>query len=102
MDCFVDCWYYHSHSTGRGGAGNLAESTIPGIEHHSRHATVPESTGRGGAGNIRNYSQSRSPGPVAMHSTGRGGADNIVVGDATVTDNLDYEERKQHHHAQGM
>jgi Protein of unknown function (DUF3602) len=94
-------WYHHSHSTGRGGAGNLTESAIPGIELHSHHATGPESTGRGGAGNIRNL-QSRPPGSVAMHSTGRGGAGNVVVGNAAATDNLDYEERKQHHHAEGM
>ena len=49
-----------SHSSGRGGTGNLLSSPSPGIDvatQHEVHQT--HSSGRGGVGNIREASKSR-------------------------------------------
>ncbi|KAI6021213.1 hypothetical protein EDC04DRAFT_2732843, partial [Pisolithus marmoratus] len=69
-------------------------------EHAAAEAV--HSSGRGGAGNIAN-SRSRSRGPgLPFHSTGRGGAGNMVLGDGRSSDALDQEERHKHHHLEGM
>jgi Protein of unknown function (DUF3602) len=50
-----------SHSSGRGGAGNLVSSASPGIDTppHAHEQHEIHSSGRGGAGNIREASRTR-------------------------------------------
>ncbi|KAI6142750.1 hypothetical protein BKA82DRAFT_1000164 [Pisolithus tinctorius] len=109
------------YSVGRGGAGNMrSPSRDPGavrpvhedviaespyeqriLREHAA-AEVVHSSGRGGAGNItRSRSRSRGPGLV-LHSTGRGGAGNMLTGDGRSSEALDQEERKKHHHPEGI
>lgn len=110
-----------AYSVGRGGAGNIrspsrdpgsvrpvhpdviAESEYEqGILREHAASEVVHSSGRGGAGNItRSRSRSRGPG-LALHSTGRGGAGNMLFGDGRSSDTLDQEERKKHHHPEGI
>jgi len=107
-------------STGRGGAGNIhspsrdasRDSGARGVSEYEKQVIhdhlvaeqgAPHSSGRGGLGNM-STSRSRSRGPASpplVHSTGRGGIGNIKPGHGDV-ESLDYAERKEHAHTQGI
>ncbi|KAI6022385.1 hypothetical protein PISMIDRAFT_637689, partial [Pisolithus microcarpus 441] len=110
-----------AYSIGRGGTGNIRlPSRNPGLVRPVHKDVIVESkyeqcilrehaasevvhfSGQGGVGNItRSCSRSHSPG-LALHSTGWGGAGNMLFGDGWNSDTLDQEERKRHHHPEGI
>jgi hypothetical protein len=110
-----------SFSIGRGGAGNMRSPSrdVKGLAtpdlieeervvraHFAASQDAPQSSGRGGAGNITARSRSRDPasgGTTPLRSTGRGGAGNIIFGENNPgAFNEDEEERKNHHHREGL
>lgn len=67
----IKLYPFHQHSTGRGGAGNIAQ---------------------------RSLSRGRAPAQAPLvHSTGRGGVGNMVSGEGYAAEVEDEDERKRRH-----